>query len=207
MDRRFKYLTAAAALFLIAASAFALLKPGDKLLAFSLKDTGGTEYTLKVEGGRLALITTDASSGRSVVSHPAAVLIDFWATWCVPCREGMPYMEQLFQKYKPAEGRDGGLRLFGIALDEKGSSKKVKLMYERSKVTYPMLCEPTTGTSGDGLFHAPQDMKGPYDAIAIPVVYIIDAKGIVVYTNQGFKKEHAAEYGKVIARLVKGERP
>jgi thiol-disulfide isomerase/thioredoxin len=207
MTRRSKCGAAAAAFFLIAVSAFAILKPGDKLLPFSLKDTAGTEYTLKVENGRLTLITSDNASGtlRTVVSHPAAVLIDFWATWCVPCREGMPYMEQLFQKYKPADGQEaGGLRLFGIALDDKGSSKKVKLMYERSKVTYPMLFEPTTGNASDGLFHAPQDMKSPYDAIAIPVVYIIDAKGAVVFANQGFKKEHAAVYDEVIAKLVKG---
>ena len=47
-------------------------------------------------------------------------------------------------------------------------------------------------------------MKIPYDAIAIPVVYIIDAKGVVVFANQGFKKEHAAVYDEVIAKLVKG---
>jgi thiol-disulfide isomerase/thioredoxin len=192
----------------LAAAAFALLKTGQKLLPFSLKNVDNKEYTVTVEDGRLTLIVSESVDGKVQTrkSHPAAVLIDFWATWCVPCRAAMPYMQQLHEKYGPAEGQEsGGLRLFGIALDERGS-KVVKPFYEKLKITYPMLADPTTGPLADGILRTAQDMKRPYDAIAIPVVYLFDSTGTIVHVHQGFKKEHIDELEEAVKKALAGDK-
>jgi thiol-disulfide isomerase/thioredoxin len=194
------------AVFLAASTAFALIKPGEKFLPFALKNIDGREYTVLMEDGRLTLLVTETVNGeiRVTRSHPAAVLIDFWATWCVPCRAAMPYMQQLHEKYKPAEGQEsGGLRLFGIDLDDKGS-KVVRPFYEKLKITYPMLADPTSGPASDGVLRSAQDMKKPYDAQVIPVVYLIDASGTIVHVHQGFKKEHIEELEEAVRKALSG---
>jgi thiol-disulfide isomerase/thioredoxin len=194
------------AVLLEATTASALMKPGQKFLPFSLRNIDDKEYTVTMEDGRLTLIITETVGGKSQVqkTHPAAVLIDFWATWCVPCRAAMPYMQQLHEKYKPGDGQEkGGLRLFGIALDDRGS-RVVRPFYEKLKITYPMLADPTTGPPSDGILHTAQAMKKPYDAIAIPVVYLIDAAGTIVHVHQGFKKEHITELEEAVKNSLAG---
>jgi thiol-disulfide isomerase/thioredoxin len=194
------------AVILTASTASALMKPGDKFLPFSLKNIDGKEYSVIMEDGRLTLLVTETVNGESHVTktHPAAVLIDFWATWCVPCRAAMPYMQRLHEKYKPAEDQEsGGLRLFGIALDDEGS-KVVRPFYEKLKITYPMLADATEGSASDGILHSAQDMKKPYDAQVIPVVYLIDAKGTIVHVHQGFKKEHIEELEEAVKEALGG---
>ena len=193
-------------LSLAATTAFAVLKTGDSLRPFSLKNVDGKEYMVTLEDGKLTLTVTDNSGGQAKVvkTHPAAVLIDFWATWCVPCRAAMPYMQKLHEKYSPAEAQDkGGLKLFGIALDDKGS-KVVKPFYAKLQITYPMLADATTGISTDGILHTAMDMERAYGVQAIPVVYVFDAKGTIVHVHEGFKPEHITELEGAVRAAIGG---
>ena len=205
MTTRLKIAMAAAALLLAVGSAAALMKTGEKFLPFSLKNVDGAECTVKMEDGRLTLIVKGAPAcPPEVKTHPAAVLIDFWATWCVPCRASMPYMQKLHEKYAAAAGQEsGGLRLFGIALDTTGS-KVVRPFYDKLKITYPMLTDPTAGASGDGILRTTKDMKKLYDAETIPLVYLIDAKGTIVHVHQGFTPEHMTELEAVVKATLAG---
>ena len=183
----------------------AVLQKGDAFFPFALKNYDGRSFTLTLEDGRLTLTSEETKDGETflVKSHPAAVLLDFWATWCVPCRAAMPYMQQLHDKYKPAEGQEtGGLRLFGVALDLKGSLV-VKPFYAKLKYTYPMLSDPTAGTTGDGLVRTTKDMKAKYKVQDIPVVYLIDAKGTITHVHVGFKKQYITEIDAAVADLLK----
>jgi hypothetical protein len=62
---------------------FAILRAGNKLIPFSLKGIDGKTATVILEDGRLTLLSSSPEGGGTVTrkSHPAAVLIDFWATW------------------------------------------------------------------------------------------------------------------------------
>ena len=192
----------------LARPSFAILKPGDKLIPFSLRGIDGKIATVTLEEGRLTLVSSFIRDGQYVAlkSHPAAVLIDFWATWCVPCRASMPYMQKFFDTYKPKEGQvEGGLELFGVALDAKGSAI-VKPFYKRLKFTYPMLADPGSAPDIPGIILNTKDMGSRYEAVEIPVVYIIDSQGTIVHAHMGFKKEHVIEIEKAIVGCVGQEK-
>jgi len=183
------------------------LKTGDKFHAFSLKSIEDKVITAKLEEGRLTIISEFTESGKAVTkkSYPEAMLLDFWATWCVPCRAGMPYMQNIYEKFRAKEGQDkGGLELFGIAIDIEGS-RVVKPFFKKFKITYPMLADPTMG-SEQGLIRTAKDMKSSYKVQEIPAVYLIDSKGVITHVHVGFKKEYITELEKAVGEIVKGER-
>jgi len=198
-------LTCAVALVLaLSAPSFAVMKPGEKLIPFSLKNIDGKDYTVTVEEGKLTLIVTETVAGETkiVKSHPSAVLVDFWATWCVPCRKAMPHMQKLSETYKAAAGQaEGGLVVLGIALDDAGG-KVVKPFYSKLKITYPMLADPPSGASPAASCATAKDMKKQYGVQEIPVVYIFDATGTITHAHVGFKDEHVAELETAVKALV-----
>jgi thiol-disulfide isomerase/thioredoxin len=197
---------AVAAVVLLSAPSFASLKTGARFVPFSLKNIDGKDHTVMMEEGKLTLIVTETVAGETKVSksHPAGVLVDFWATWCVPCRKAMPHMQQLNETYKPAgEQAEGGLRVYGIALDEAGG-KVVKPFYQKLKITYPMLADPPSSASPEGVVRTAKDMKKKYEIQEIPVVYLIDSSGTITHVHVGFKEEHIAELDKAVNALLGG---
>jgi thiol-disulfide isomerase/thioredoxin len=196
-----------AVLLALCSPSFSVLKPGAKLVPFSLKNVDGKDYTVTMEDSRLTVIVSETVGGetKTVKSHPAAVLIDFWATWCVPCRKAMPHMQKLDETYGPAQGEsEGGLVVLGIALDDAGG-KVVIPFYQKLKITYPMLADPPSGIAAPGVSASARDMKKKYDVQEIPVVYVIDAAGAITHAHVGFKEEHIAELDAAVRALV-GER-
>ncbi len=198
---------AAAALFMLTVSSFAVLNPGDALIPFSLLDVHDRQYTVFLEDGRLALTISEMAAGetRTVKSYPDAVLVDFWATWCVPCRKAMPHLQSLFEKFGPAEGQEeGGLWVIGIALDDAGS-KVVRPFYRKLKITYPILADSPKGGAAAGTLISAKEMKNRYRVQEIPVVYLIDARGRITHVHVGFKEEFVAELDHAVVGLVKGK--
>jgi thiol-disulfide isomerase/thioredoxin len=201
-----KIAAAVAGVVLLSSASFATLKAGDKFVPFSLKNVDGKDHTVTMEEGKLTLIVTETLAGETKVSksHPAGVLVDFWATWCIPCRKAMPHMQKLSETYKPADDEtQGGLRVYGIALDEAGG-KVVKPFYQKLKITYPMLADPPTSASPEGVVRSAKDMKKKYEVQEIPVVYLIDSSGTITHVHVGFKEEHIAELDKAVNALLGG---
>ena len=197
---------AAALVLVLGGPVFAILSPGAKFVPFSLQNVDGKDYTVTMEEGRLTLIVAETSGGetKTVKTHPSAVLIDFWATWCVPCRKSMPHMQKLHETYKPVDGQtDGGLVLLGIAIDDAGG-KVVKPFYQKLKITYPMLADPPSAVVDASAAATTRDMKKRYEVQEIPVVYIIDATGTITHAHIGFKEEHVPELDRDVASLVGG---
>jgi thiol-disulfide isomerase/thioredoxin len=209
MKTAMKVAGAVAAVVLLISPSFASLKAGAKFIPFSLKNVDGKDHTVTMEEGKLTLIVTETLAGETKVSksHPAGVLVDFWATWCIPCRKAMPHMQQLNETYKPADGEtQGGLRVYGIALDEAGG-KVVKPFYQKLKITYPMLADPPSSPGPEGVVRTAKDMKKKYEVQGIPVVYLIDSSGTITHVHVGFKEEHIAELDKAVnALLGRGKR-
>jgi len=91
--------------------------------------------------------------------HGKAVLVHFWATFCVPCRHEMPDLETLWQEY-----RERGLVILGIAAD-RGSVDLVRDFSEQAGITFPVLRD------ADGL------VRNRYEVMVLPVSYLIGRDG------------------------------
>lgn len=95
------------------------------------------------------------------------VLLNIWATWCAPCREETPDLQELYTKYK-----DEGFLVLGVSIDKQGKSV-VKPFMEEYGVTYPMVID--QGTI--------MDKYGP--TMGIPTTYIIGKEGNLQYFAVG----------------------
>jgi peroxiredoxin len=108
---------------------------------FTLTELSGKTWTLKEQRGKV-------------------VVLNFWATWCPPCRKEMPDLETLYQQFK-----DQGLVILAISDEDAG---KVKPFIAQQKVTYPILLDP--GRKVNELFQ----IEG------IPKTFVYDRSGILV---------------------------
>jgi len=107
------------------------------------------DFTLAMPGGK---------SFRLSEHRGKAVLVNFWATWCPPCREEMPAMERLYQGYK-----DRGLVLVAVSLDT--DSGLVAPFVREQKLTFPIALDPKA------------EVANKYGVRALPSSFVVDRKG------------------------------
>ena len=110
---------------------------------FTLKDLNGVEKSLKEFRGKV-------------------VLLNFWATWCSPCRIEIPSMVELYKRYK-----DKGLEIIGVNLDKLGRSG-VEQFSKEYNISFPVLLDPA-GKVGTN-----------YGIVALPTTFILDREGKIL---------------------------
>ncbi len=113
------------------------------------------------------------------------VLLNFWATWCAPCRVEMPSFETLYRRY-----RSQGLTVLAISLDKTGSSA-VQDFIDQRQLSFPVLLD----REGEA--------ERLYPSVSIPFTYVIDQEGRVVARVDGAKNWESEETFKAIEYLLK----
>ena len=112
------------------------------------------------------------------------VMVNFWATWCGPCRQEMPLLDELYSRY----GRVG-FSLLGVNIDD-NSSKAMDMVSELG-VTFPVL------------FDSRKEVSKLYEVDAMPVTVLIDREGTVRYVHQGYKPGYEEKYLDQIRSLLR----
>lgn len=112
------------------------------------------------------------------------VMINFWATWCGPCRKEMPVLEQMQRKYKPM-----GFTLLGVNV-EPDSAGAVDWL-KATPVTFPIL------------FDTDSKVSKLYAVPGMPTTVIVDRKGNVRYQHHGYVPGDENEYLDQIRTLVR----
>jgi len=129
-----------------------------------------------------------ASAGGKPVSlaqyKGQVVMINFWATWCGPCRTEMPVLEQLHKKYKPM-----GFTMVGVNV-EPDSAGAVDWL-KATPVTFPIL------------FDTDSKVSKLYAVSGMPSTVIVDRKGNLRYLHRGYKPGDENEYLDQIRALVR----
>jgi peroxiredoxin len=121
------------------------------------------------------LPSADGSNRRLSEYHGDVVMLNFWATWCGPCRQEMPQLEKIYERYEPA-----GFTLLGINVD--ADSEKAARMAESVGVSFPVL------------FDEDKSVSKLYDIRAMPVTVMIDRDGRVREVHHGYRPGVEASY-------------
>ncbi len=131
--------------------------------------------------------TLPSSSGSNLrlrEQRGQVVMLNFWATWCGPCRREMPQLNRIYGKYKPA-----GFLLLGVNVDE--DSANARGLATKLGVQFPVL------------FDTKQSVSRLYDLSTMPSTVIIDRDGRVRYVHLGYKDGYEDTYEKQVAELLK----
>ncbi len=148
-----------------AAGAWAAVQPQQAAPDFTLK---------RAEGGNL----------RLAEQRGQVVLINFWASWCGPCRVEMPHLNKLHDKYKA-----GGFMVLGVNIDD--DPRHGAATAARWGVRFPVLLD------------AEKTVTRAYDLGAMPSTVLVDRDGRIRFLHRGYRDGLEAEYEKQIRELVK----
>jgi thiol-disulfide isomerase/thioredoxin len=118
-------------------------------------------FQLSGRGGK----TIDLSQFKGQV-----VMINFWATWCGPCRQEMPLLEDIYKKYKPM-----GFTLVGVNVEPKSGDPEGWLSKLPKQVTFPVA------------FDVDSKVSKLYKVAGMPTTVFIDRKGNVREIHKGYK--------------------
>ena len=146
---------------------FAGAEKGQQAPGFTLKDMQGQNVSLVDLKGKV-------------------VVLNFWATWCPPCREEMPSMEMLYRKYK-----DQGLVILAVNV-EKNGPQVVQSFLQRNPYSFPILLDETA------------EIQDLYRVFRFPETFIIDRQGIVVEKVTGAIDWTSGPAFKLISSLLNG---
>ena len=158
-------LASCAAFAVLAGTASSAIAPQAAAPDFTLHAMGGPNLRLKEQRGRV-------------------VMVNFWATWCAPCRQEMPHLNRLYEKYRGA-----GFVLLGVNVDD--DTSKAADVVAKLGVTFPVLLD------------TEKSVSKLYDVSTMPSTMIIDRDGKVCYVHRGYLAGYEESYEKQIRELLK----
>jgi peroxiredoxin len=133
------------------------------------------DFTLrKLSGGNL----------RLAEQRGQVVMVNFWATWCGPCRVELPHLQRLHDKYRSA-----GFVLLGVNVDDQAAAGQH--MAQRMGLTFPVLHD------------ADKAVTRRYDVGAMPGTVLIDRDGTVRHLHRGYRDGMERQYEEQIRALLK----
>jgi cytochrome c biogenesis protein CcmG/thiol:disulfide interchange protein DsbE len=142
---------------------------GSLLLVLAAAAVAEATHVQPAAGHRAPNFTLRDAEGKPVhlsqVLKGKAVFLNFWATWCPPCREEMPSMERAYRDYKVK-----GLEILAVSLDagsEAAVAARVKAFMTDLTLTFPALLDPT------------MEVVRAYRLRALPTTYLIDRTGMI----------------------------
>jgi len=155
----------AAVLALATSSALPVVAPTTPAPDFTLRAMDGPNMRLQEQRGRV-------------------VMINFWATWCGPCRQEMPHLNRLYEKY-----RASGFVLLGVNVDD--DTRNAAEVAAKLGVKFPVLWD------------TDKKVSRLYDLATMPSTVLIDRDGKVRYVHRGYLNGYEDTYEKQVREMLK----
>lgn len=137
--------------------------------------------------GRAPDFTLKSKSGKNLKlseQRGDVVMINFWASWCGPCRQEMPLLDAMYKKYKRL-----GFTIWGVNI-EPDSSNAQRLLKD-VPVTFPIL------------FDTANKVSKMYNVSAMPSTVLVDRNGNLRYIHKGYKPGDENEYRRLAKKLIR----
>jgi peroxiredoxin len=139
---------------------------------FNLPDMNGKNYQLSENLGK------------------GPVLINFWATWCIPCREEMKKLKKIYQSYE-----DNGLQILSISIDDPKTVSKVKSFIKTNRYPFTVLLDTNS------------EVFQIYKGTNPPLSVLLDKEGKIVYDHTGYRKGDEKKLEEEIVALLDMNKP
>lgn len=136
-----------------------------------------------------ALLDVEGNRQRLSTLRGRVVLLNFWATWCPPCRTEIPSLEALYQAY-----HDQGLEILAVASDRQGAQVVVPFVTQY-RLSFPVLLDPS-GT-----------VTRLYGVTSLPTMYLLDRDGHLVRVTVGGRDWTQANARELIVPLLNKREP
>ena len=154
------------------------------LIAASLIAASAARATTPAAAPDFSLPSRDGGQVRLSELRGQVVMINFWATWCGPCRQEMPLLQQISARYEPL-----GFTLLGVNVEP--DSAPAKAWLEKVPVTFPIL------------FDRENAVSASFGVEAMPSTVLVDREGRVRHVHRGYKPGDESVYADLIRGLVK----
>ena len=138
--------------------------------------------------GPAPVFTLQSNKGQQVALTQLkgkVVMVNFWATWCVPCRQEMPHLQALYEKYNSL-----GFELLAVNV-EKNNAEGARKWLEETPVTFPVLFDPEN------------QVTKLYKVQTMPSTVIIGRDGTMRFIHQGYKPGYEGEYQTEVRALLR----
>lgn len=153
------------------------------LVLFGVSSTNARE--LRGAAPNFSLKTLNAPKINSLKDFKGkVVLLNFWATWCKPCRDELPHLEAIHKKYEKL-----GFSVVGVNIDEEVDLASD--LVRKTNITFPSFSDPKSQVS---------DL---YKIEAMPSTIMIDRKGNMRYLHNGYKPGYEVAYENQVKKLVR----
>ena len=126
----------------------------------------GTELPSTLEGFAL--------EGEVPEMEGKVTLVDFWASWCAPCKAAFPEMEKLYQNFK-----DEGFQIVAVSVDQKANQMQRFLDKQKPSFTTP--------------HDAGQQLVKAAEISVMPSSFLVDRKGVIRFAHEGWHGKESAE--------------
>jgi peroxiredoxin len=145
------------------------------VVSAGLKQSGAPDFTLKSNAGENLRL----SEYRGEV-----VLINFWASWCGPCRQEMPLLSELHDKYHAL-----GFTVLGVNVE--ADTRKARKLLEEQPVSFPVV------------FDSDSVVSKQYNVVAMPSTVLVDRDGNLRYLHKGYKPGLENVYQQQVRDLIR----
>jgi peroxiredoxin len=169
-----------------------VFKPGAddrKVDAFEMD--GGPDLQQKLVGQPVPDFKGTDLEGKSIGIADykgKVVVLDFWATWCPPCMEMIPQIQELSAEYA-----DKGAVVIGMNMDQPNALERVKKTVETKKLTFRQFMDPQG------------EVADQFKVTGIPCTVLVDGKGVIQWIHTGGGPGVKKDISEKIDKLLKGE--